>query len=330
VIATIRTVVRDDAVDDEVLKERVRSTLGHYVSHSHAIRVAAADGVVTLRGPILQSEASSAIRATRHVRGVSGVIDAFERHTNAAGVPALQGGSPPAGIRLDILRSHWAPATRFAVAAAGATIAIGSLSRHSTPGVLLGLIGFGCMARAVVNTPLRKLSAMSWRNRLVEVRKTIAIDAAVGEVYAFWSLYERFPHFMSRVLDVTSSESRPMESHWRVMGPLGVPVEFDVEITSSIPNRMIAWRTMDGSALAHEGTVRFEPDGPRRTRAHVRMFYTPPAGWIGHGVASMLGVDPKSSMDEDLVRMKSLIETGHLPRDAAKATAPPRGVAHIG
>jgi hypothetical protein len=33
-------------------------------------------------------------------------------------------------------------------------------------------------------------------------------------------------------------------------------------------------------------------------------------------VASLFGADPKSEMDDDLMRMKSFIETGHQPRDA--------------
>jgi hypothetical protein len=32
----------------------------------------------------------------------------------------------------------------------------------------------------------------------------------------------------------------------------------------------------------------------------------------------MFGADPKSEMDADLLRMKSMIETGHPPHDAAK------------
>jgi uncharacterized membrane protein len=38
---------------------------------------------------------------------------------------------------------------------------------------------------------------------------------------------------------------------------------------------------------------------------------------LGHIVASLFGADPKSQMDDDLVRMKSFIETGKVPSDAA-------------
>jgi len=34
-------------------------------------------------------------------------------------------------------------------------------------------------------------------------------------------------------------------------------------------------------------------------------------------VASVFGVDPRAQLDEDLMRMKSLIETGTLPANAA-------------
>ncbi|HEY5572413.1 MAG TPA: hypothetical protein VIK64_05285, partial [Anaerolineales bacterium] len=53
-----------------------------------------------------------------------------------------------------------------------------------------------------------------------------------------------------------------------------------------------------------------EPNPQGGTRVTVRMSYTPPAGAVGHAVASLFGVDPKKAMDDDLVRMKSLIEEG--------------------
>ena len=40
------------------------------------------------------------------------------------------------------------------------------------------------------------------------------------------------------------------------------------------------------------------------------MTYSPPAGIIGHAVASFFGSNPRRMMDADLVRMKSLFETG--------------------
>jgi len=48
------------------------------------------------------------------------------------------------------------------------------------------------------------------------------------------------------------------------------------------------------------------------------MSYNPVAGGLGHAVAALFGADPKGEMDADLVRMKSMIETGVPPHDAAR------------
>jgi uncharacterized membrane protein len=124
---------------------------------------------------------------------------------------------------------------------------------------------------------------------------------------------------MSNVRDVRPS-SRERQSHWTVAGPLGVPVEFDAEVSAFVANEVFAWRTIEGSPVAHAGLVRFEPAGAGQTRVHIRMSYNPPGGWLGHGVAAAFGADPKRSLDGDLVRMKTLIETGRPPRDAARPT----------
>ena len=47
------------------------------------------------------------------------------------------------------------------------------------------------------------------------------------------------------------------------------------------------------------------------------MSYNPPAGALGHAVAELFGADPKHEMDDDLMRMKSFIETGGNPRRGA-------------
>ena len=56
VAARIRSSRQREPVDDHVLTERVRAQLGRVVSHPRAIDVSVSDGVVTLRGQILQSE----------------------------------------------------------------------------------------------------------------------------------------------------------------------------------------------------------------------------------------------------------------------------------
>ena len=321
--ASMRGPFRHEPVDDQLVVDRVRAKLGRLVSHPHAIEVTSTNCIVRLRGPILEREADSLTRAVRRVPGVDDVIDDLDRHENAGNVPALQGGRPPVGERFDAFRPHWAPTTRVLLGTAGAVIVGAGIVRRDTAGVIAALLGASVAVRAATNLPAHRMFGITDGRRAVNLQKTILINAPVGEVYAFWSLYENFPRFMSRVYDVTSSERQPMQSRWKVAGPAGMTVEFDAEVTRAVPNQMIAWRTLPGSPVAHAGTVRFDPETDGRTRVHIRMAYNPPAGWLGHEIAAAFGVDPKRSMDADLARMKTLIETGRAPHDAAQPIRDP-------
>jgi uncharacterized membrane protein len=303
--------------DDVVLIERVRSQLGRLVSHPHAIDVDVRNGVVTLHGPALQAEVPRLLGAVERVRGVREVVNALDEHKQAGNVPALQGGTTPTGIARDIWQRQWAPATRLLAGCTGTALAGYGTSRGDLPGALLAASGLGLLARAATNLDTRRLTGVGARRRAVDIQKTIGIDAPVESVFEFWTAYENFPRFMSRVLDVRPG-ARDRQSHWKVTGPAGVPVEFDAEISALVPNQVFGWRTLEGAPVAHSGLVRFEPAGHSRTRVDIRMSYNPPGGWLGHGVAAAFGVDPKSSLDADLVRLKTLLETGRAPRDAAQ------------
>jgi uncharacterized membrane protein len=70
--------------------------------------------------------------------------------------------------------------------------------------------------------------------------------------------------------------------------------------------------------VEHAGLLRFEEINGR-TRVLVTMNYTPPAGALGHAVARLFGADPKSELNDDLLRMKVFLETGRRAHDAAAA-----------
>ncbi len=92
-------------------------------------------------------------------------------------------------------------------------------------------------------------------------------------------------------------------------------------ITEEKPNEMIAWKTVEDSTVKHYGQVRFKQSQQEGTQVNVNMAYTPPAGVAGAAVANLFGVDPKSSMDSDLARMKSLLEEGKTTADSRKVTS---------
>jgi hypothetical protein len=80
-VARARGVLQRRPVDDTVLVERVRAKLGRASSHPHAISVVSTDGVVRLRGPVLQSEIQRVIRTITHVSGVRRVLNELDAHS---------------------------------------------------------------------------------------------------------------------------------------------------------------------------------------------------------------------------------------------------------
>ena len=316
VLATARKLFEHEEVSDAVLVERVRAELGRAVSHPHALEVAADHGHVTLSGPVLSEEVRPLLRCVRGVPGARAVSDRLTVYEDAEAqhVSSLQGGHPRQGARFELLQEHWSPAARLAAGTVGAGLLASSFRARTGARAVLGTTGSALLARALTNRSLSSFLGATDARHGIAVQKTIYVDAPVAEVYAFWTDYQNFPRFMHNVRDVQMREGR---SHWVVAGPGGVPVQWDARIVELEPNALLRWRSSAGSTVKHEGCVRFE--GSRLgTRVTVQLRYVPPGGAFGHAVARFFGADPKSEMDADLMRMKSMIETGRPPHDAAR------------
>ena len=314
VASTKRLFQRSGEVADDALEARVRAALGRIVSHSHAIEVYAQKGHITLAGPVLAYEARGLVHGVRNVRGVRSVSDHLTVHETAQGISSLQGGVRRGGPRFELLQRSWSPAARLAAGAVGAGMVARSFREDGMQGILLGFGGSALLARALANRDLANLLGLTERE--ITVQKIINVNAAPGIVFGFWADYQNFPRFMSKVREVHAlSESR---SHWVVSGPAGVPVQWTAQVTHILPDELIEWRCSAASTVRHWGSVRFADNGTGGTRVSVRLSYVPPAGAFGHAVAALFGADPKSEMDADLMRMKSMIETGRAAHDAAR------------
>jgi uncharacterized membrane protein/CBS domain-containing protein len=294
--------------DDVVLVERVRSALGRIVSHPHAIEVTAENGRVMLRGPILAHEVDDLLATVSAVRGVSGLYNQLEVHQQAGDVPGLQGGTARPGQRSELMQESWAPAPRLLTSATGMGLAIFGARRGDLVGLGIGALGLGLLARGLTNIETQRLIGVGSGHRAVDVQKTITINAPVEEVFHFWSNFANFPRFMAGLNEVRDLGSG--RSHWIAAGPAGVPVAWDAVITRYEPNKLLAWKSEPGAIVANAGIIRFEALADNRTRVTIQLSYNPPAGAIGHAVAMLFGADPKSQMDADLVRLKSLFEYG--------------------
>ena len=93
-------------------------------------------------------------------------------------------------------------------------------------------------------------------------------------------------------------------------------------MTSVVPKELIAWESEPRAPVEHVGRVKFQPNKAGVTRLDIMLAYNPFAGAVGHGVAALVRADPKSEMNEDLMRMKNMLETGMRPHDVSQKREP--------
>jgi len=299
----------DQEVSDEELEARVRSKLGRAVSHPHAIAVAVKQGRVALSGPILAGEVKGLLKGVSKIPGVRVVKDALMAHMQAGDTPGLQGGKPRTRNR-----TNWTPTKRLFAGAAGGALMSYCMKRRDLAAAGLGTLGFGLVVRALTNLETKRLVGIG--DSAVMAQKTININAPVERVYEFFTKCQNFPRFMTKVREVRQTGTG--RSHWIVAGPMGLPIKWTAQITENIPNQRVAWETMPGSLVKSSGTIQFRPNNNGGAQVEIKLLYNPIMGAVGHALARFFGVDPKSEMDADLLRMKTMIETGHAPHDAAK------------
>jgi uncharacterized membrane protein len=163
---------------------------------------------------------------------------------------------------------------------------------------------------------LNRMEGSPDRTRGRHVKKSTTVNCTPDKAYEFWRDFDNLPSFMSNLESVESfGDGR---SHWKVKGPGNSSVEWDSEIINDVPNRLLAWRAMEGADVYNAGSVRFEPaPGGRGTEVSVRLYYEPPAGSLGVAIATMFGKEPRQDLDRDLRVFKQLIETGEVMKSDA-------------
>jgi uncharacterized membrane protein len=172
-------------------------------------------------------------------------------------------------------------------------------------------------------TCARQLSGQA-SDATVTTVKSIVIHRAASDIYRLWRDPENLPRFMYHLESVR--KTGPQTSHWVAHAPGGTRVEWDSEITEDVPDRLIAWRSLDGADVPNSGRVEFErAPGDRGTIVRVQMEYAPPAGRLGVQLAKLFNESPEQQLYDDLRRLKQVIEVGEVVRSDGS----PRGFGEV-
>lgn len=298
-------------VDDEILVARVRAKLGRLVSHPHAVEVASQQRKVTLRGLILSHELDDLIDGIKGVSGVKDIENQLKVYEHDEHIPSLQGGKTRHPNRTDLVQNNWPPATRLVTGAAATLPIVMGIKRRDAQGYLMAGMGLGLLIRAASNENMRRFLGLS-PGSSITIHKSIQIDATPDDIFNFWSDFDNFPQFLPDVIEVQGLG--PSRSRWKVAGPAGVPVHWNAVTTQYEPGQAIAWRSEPGAIVQNAGCIRFVSEEDGGTRIDMDLSYRPPGGRLGHAIAKLFGADPKSRIDDALVRVKSLLERGFAGR----------------
>lgn len=144
------------------------------------------------------------------------------------------------------------------------------------------------------------------------LRAAITVRRAPEDVYRFWRDLENLPTFMYHLKSVTANSDD--QSHWVANAPIGQSVQWDAQITEDEPNKRIAWQSLAGSPVENGGSVEFTPAPGDGTEVRVRLSYHIPGGALAKAAATVFGESPEQQVNDDLRRLKQILETGEVLR----------------
>jgi uncharacterized protein YndB with AHSA1/START domain len=134
------------------------------------------------------------------------------------------------------------------------------------------------------------------------ITHSIEVNAPLQTVYDHWTQFEEFPRFMEGVHEVR--QDGPNRLFWNAkIG--GKEKQWEAEITEQVPNKRIAWQSVDGAP--NTGAVTFESLDPAHTRITLTMEYEPEG--LFEKVGDALGI-PSGRVEGDLKRFREFIEDG--------------------
>jgi uncharacterized membrane protein len=229
-------------------------------------------------------------------------------------------------------RVNVGPAERKASVVGGSILALsglGTLSRkHILPGLALVAAGGALFYRGKTGHcdlyQTLGIDTIHTSGSGLRMEKVVTVNRPPHEVYEFWHNLENLPRFMQHLESVQVTGERT--SHWVARGPGGISAQWDAEMMDDYPGQQISWHSVGAADLPNRGAVEFkEAPGGRGTEVRVTVEYYPPGGAAGRAAARMAQVITAQQLEEDLKRLKQVLETGEIAtaRNTAAAKRSP-------
>jgi uncharacterized protein YndB with AHSA1/START domain len=132
------------------------------------------------------------------------------------------------------------------------------------------------------------------------ITHSIVVNAPLRVVYNQWTQFEEFPLFMEGVEEVRQEGDNRLLWKAKIAGK---DKQWEAEITEQVPDKRIAWVSVDGTPNA--GEVTFDLMESERTLITLTMEYKP-EGFL-ETAGDVLGI-PSGQVEENLKRFRDFIE----------------------
>jgi uncharacterized membrane protein len=196
------------------------------------------------------------------------------------------------------------------------------------------------IAGAVAPSVLRWVRRTGAARRAVDMRVSVVVERPVAEVFEFCRDFENFPQITDLLLSVEDSQDG--RSHWSVRSPTGQVISWDAVITKYVPNSVIAWESVPGSAVVASGLMRFAPLSASDTRIDVKVTYRPVRTDLFEAIHALVMPsvserirrelpEARQQLANKLIRENAVSQSeSDRPFDVQRADAPPSPAAEPG
>jgi uncharacterized membrane protein len=132
----------------------------------------------------------------------------------------------------------------------------------------------------------------------IAVECTVAVQAPISVVFERWCRVEEFPAFMEGVREIRWLDDK----RFTLTSENGGQFYHSIcELTLRIPERRMAWRTLEGPDSS--GVACFQNAGGGCTEVTLKMRYDPENGWTNQQQVT-------ERLQRNLTRFKDLVEGG--------------------